>query len=88
MLGDAEREVILACAHKYGVTELYLFGSTLESDQYRDIDLGVKGVPPMLFFKFHGELLRKLSRSVDIVDLSKHSRFTEMIEREGIKLYG
>ena len=45
MLSDAERELILACAHKYGVTELYLFGSTLESEQYRDIDLGVKGVP-------------------------------------------
>ena len=88
MLSDAEKELILTCAHKYGVTELYLFGSTLESDQYRDIDLGVKGVPPMLFFKFYGELLRKLSRSVDVVDLSKHSRFTEIVEKEGVKLYG
>ena len=88
MLSDAERELIMACAHKYGVKELYLFGSTLESDQYRDIDLGVKGVPPMLFFKFYGELLRKLPRSVDVIDLSKRSRFAEMVEREGVKLYG
>jgi len=88
MLSDAERELIMACAHKYGVTELYLFGSTLESNQYRDIDLGVKGVPPMLFFKFYGELLRKLPRPVDVIDLSKRSRFAEMVEKEGVKLYG
>jgi len=88
MLSDAERELIMACAQKYGATELYLFGSTLESDQYRDIDLGVKGVPPILFFKFYGELLRKLPRSVDVIDLSKRSRFAEMVEKEGIKLYG
>ncbi|MGC9396086.1 MAG: nucleotidyltransferase family protein [Anaerolineae bacterium] len=88
MLSDAERKVILTCAHKYGATELYLFGSSLAGDQYRDIDLGVKGVPPMLFFKFYGELLRKLSRSVDVVDLSKRSRFADIIEKEGVKLYG
>lgn len=88
MLSDKERELIMACAHKYGATELYLFGSTIERDQYRDIDLGVKGVPPTLFFKFYGELLRKLPRSVDVVDLSKRSRFAEMIEKEGVKLYG
>jgi hypothetical protein len=69
MLSDAEREVILTCAHQ-------------------DIDLGVKGVPPVLFFKFYGELLRKLSRSVDVVDLSKRSQFAEIIEKEGGKLYG
>lgn len=88
MLSDAERDLILACAHKYGATELYLFGSTLESDQYHDIDLGVKGVPPMLFFKFYGELLRKLPRAVDLIDLSKRSRFAEIVEKEGVKLYG
>lgn len=88
MISEAEKELILTCAYKYGATELYLFGSTLESDQYRDIDLGVKGVPPVLFFKFYGELLRKLPRSVDVVDLSKRSQFTEMVEREGVKLYG
>ncbi len=88
MLSDAEREVILTCAYKYGVTELYLFGSTLESDQYHDIDLGVKGVPPMLFFKFYGELLRKLTKSVDVIDLSKQSQFAEIVQKEYIKLYG
>lgn len=88
MLSDAEKELILTCAHKYGATELYLFGSTLESDQYHDIDLGVKGVSPALFFKFYGELLRKLSKSVDVVDLSKRTRFTDIVEETGVKLYG
>jgi predicted nucleotidyltransferase len=88
MLSDTEKELILACAHKYGVTEIYLFGSTLESDQYHDIDLGVRGISPALFFNLYGELLRKHVNPVDVVDLSKKSLFTELIERDGVKLYG
>jgi predicted nucleotidyltransferase len=88
MLNNAEKALILTCAQKYSVTELYLFGSSLESDEYQDIDLGVKGIPAERFFTFYGELLRKLSKPVDVVDLSRPSLFTELIQREGMKLYG
>jgi predicted nucleotidyltransferase len=88
MLSNTEKELLLTCAHKYGVTELYVFGSALKHDEYRDIDVGVRGIPPALFFKFYGELLRKLPKPVDVVDLSKPSRFTALVEREGVKLYG
>lgn len=88
MLSDVEKDVILTCARKYGATELYLFGSTLRTDDYRDIDLGVKGISPALFFRFYGELLRKLSCAVDVVDLAQESPFTALIEKEGVKLYG
>ena len=88
MLDDIDREQILECADKYGVTTLVLFGSSLESDEARDIDLGVRGIAPELFFKFYGELLRKLSKPVDIVDLSVQSRFTDLVESRGVKIYG
>ncbi len=86
MLNDTEKDPILAIAHKYDATELVLFASALESKQYRDVDLGVKGIPPASFFRFCGELLRKLARPVDVVDLSKPSPFTALIEKEGVRL--
>jgi predicted nucleotidyltransferase len=88
VLSAADKEVILACARKYDVEVLYLFGSTVEGDLSRDIDLAVKGIKPELFFKFYGELLRKLSKSVDVVDLSRKSLFNDLIETRGVKLYG
>ena len=88
MLSEADKELILTCAQEYGVTALYLFGSASESDQAHDIDLGVKGIAPELFFKFYGELLRKLSKPVDLVDLSSKSLFNDLVENRGIKIYG
>ena len=88
MLNDIDRERILECAEKYGVTTLILFGSSLESNEAHDIDLGVRGIAPELFFKFYGELLRKLSKPVDIVDLSIKSRFNDLVESRGVKIYG
>jgi predicted nucleotidyltransferase len=37
MLNDTEKEVLITCAHKYGATELYVFGSALGNDQYNAI---------------------------------------------------
>ena len=36
-----------------------------------DIDIGVKGIEPRLFFKFYEELYKYLPKPVDLVDLSK-----------------
>ncbi|HOU12205.1 MAG TPA: hypothetical protein PKZ84_03750 [Anaerolineae bacterium] len=88
MLSDVDQEMVRACAEKYGVEALYLFDSALESDMPRDIDLAVRGIKPELFFKFYGELLRKLSKSVDLIDLSRKSLLTDFIEAYGVKLYG
>ncbi len=89
MLSDSDKEFILRCAQKYNVGEIYLFGSSLDAnDQARDIDLGVKGINPTLFFKFYGELLRHLSKSVDLVDLSHKTLFNELVEKRGVRIYG
>ena len=47
-----------------------------------------KGVPEKDFYMFYGELLFALSKPVDVVDLSRKTRFVELILREGVPLYG
>ena len=53
----------------------------------RDIDIGVEGIDGKDFFAFYGDLMCALSNPVDVVDLSAHSRFTEIIRQEGVALY-
>lgn len=89
MLSESDKAVIIRCAQKYHVGSIYLFGSSLDADAHsRDIDLGVKGLKPALFFKFYGELMRHLSKPVDLVDLSHKSLFNALVEKRGIRLYG
>jgi len=88
MLSEADRKAILRCAGKYDVSSVYVFGSSLTDRKAYDIDLGVKGIEPALFFKFYGELIACLSRPVDLVDLSEKSRFSRLVEEEGVKVYG
>jgi len=89
MISDADRLVIVQLGHQFGVTRILLFGSSLRDDrEARDIDLAVEGVPDAVFFKFYGELLLRLSKPVDLVDLTKPSRFNAMVRKEGVPLYG
>jgi len=89
MISKREKEIIIRCAEKYKVSSIYLFGSSLDrNSEYNDIDLAVKGIKPEVFFKFYGELLRSLSKPVDLVDLSKKSLFNQIIEEKGVKIYG
>jgi predicted nucleotidyltransferase len=89
MLNEFDKITIVRCAKKYNVSTVYLFGSSLDPEaQARDIDLGVKGIKPNLFFKFYGELLRHLSKPVDLVDLSQKNLFNDLVEERGLKIYG
>lgn len=89
LLNEADRNFIIACARKYDVATIYLFGSSLHNPtQARDIDLGVKGINPALFFKFYGELMRHLSKPVDVVELSQKTLFNALVEEKGVKIYG
>jgi uncharacterized protein len=89
MIKDRDKEIIIQYAKKYEVSSVYLFGSSLDNNvEANDIDLAVKGIIPKNFFKFYGELLRNLSKPVDLVDLSKKSLFNQMVEEKGVKIYG
>jgi predicted nucleotidyltransferase len=64
-----------------------LFGSSLsESEESRDIDIAIEGIADKDYFAFYGELLCALSKPVDVIDLSRKSKFVEMVEREGVRL--
>jgi predicted nucleotidyltransferase len=89
MISKRDKEIITRCAKKYMASTIqnYLFGSSLDRDsEPNDIDLAVERIRPELVFKFYGELLRSLSKPVDLVDLSRKSLFNRIIEEKGIKI--
>jgi len=66
-----------------------LFGSGADPNRpSNDIDLAVEGISDESFFSFYGDLLFSLSGSVDLIDLSKDTKFNRLVLREGICLYG
>ncbi len=89
MITESEKKTIREISERYAVKRVLLFGSSLVSGrESRDIDLAVEGISPADFFRYYGELMFGLSKAVDVIDLSVASKFTKMIRREGISLYG
>jgi predicted nucleotidyltransferase len=89
MLSETGAKIICDCAREYGASEIILFGSYLRDQQTNhDVDLGVRGVEPDRFFAFYGDLLMKLGKPVDLVDLSQPSKLTAWILKRGQKIYG
>jgi hypothetical protein len=88
MLSEKDKNTILKYAKKYNLEKVILFGSSKDRLNARDIDLGVRGISPKLFFDFCWELYRDLSKPVDVIDLSTDCLFNKLIEQDGILLYG
>jgi predicted nucleotidyltransferase len=89
MIAEKDKNAILLLARQYGVSKVLLFGSSAEGQkEARDIDLGVIGIEPKRFFEFYGQLMFSLSKPVDLIDLSKDTKFNAMVKREGIPIYG
>jgi len=89
MISNEDKYRLLEIAKRYNISKLYLFGSNIDDNKNpNDIDLAVDGIEDSLFFKFYGELIFSLSKSVDLIDLKKKSLLNEMIKSEGILLYG
>jgi len=89
MIIAKDRKTIIAISKKYHASRVILFGSSLDdTKESRDIDIAVEGVSPKDFFKFYGDLLLKLSKSVDVIDLSGTSKFIKLILQEGVPIYG
>ena len=89
MLSEQEKQTIVSLADRYGVKKILLFGSSAALEREgRDIDLAVDGIRAGDFFRFYGDLLFGLKRSVDLVDLSSDSKFNDLIRREGVPIYG
>jgi predicted nucleotidyltransferase len=88
MITDKDKETIQKIACKYHASRVLLFGSALsETTESRDIDIAVEGIADKDFYAFYGELLYSLSKPVDVVDLSRKTKFIEMVLKEGVPLY-
>ena len=89
MISETDKAAIIDLGTRYQVSKILLFGSSADpARSARDIDLGVEGIKPELFFKFYGDLIFGLSRPVDVVDLSADTKFNRIIRQEGIRIYG
>ena len=68
-----------------GCTEVYLFGSqaTGKAHSLSDVDLGIKGLPPKLFFRMHSDLEETLRMPVDLVDFDSQVDFYNLLQRVG-----
>lgn len=88
MISEEDRSVIVDLATRYKVLRVLLFGSSADPEsESNDIDLAIEGVAPERFFRFYGDLLFGLSKPVDVIDLSRESKFTRMVRREGVPVY-
>ena len=89
MISEKDRVTIQEIARKYRVSRVLLFGSSLSEDvESRDIDIAIEGIADKDYFAFYGDLLCSLSKPVDVIDLSKKSKFVEMVLQEGVQLHG
>jgi len=90
MLSDMDRQTIVELAGRYRAKRVLLFGSSAlpGSDGGRDIDLAVEGIADGQFFKFLGDLMLRASKPVDVIDLGREGKFSEIVRREGVLLYG
>lgn len=89
MLSQNDIKTIKELSGKYDVGKVILFGSSLDSKrESNDIDLAIEGVASKDYYKYCGELMMALTKPVDIVDLSVHCKFTDIILEEGVVIYG
>lgn len=89
MINETDKKIIRELSEKYHVKRVLLFGSSLDpSRESRDIDIAVDGIDPGDFFDYYGDLLLKLSKPVDVIDLSETSKFVTLVKKEGLPIYG
>lgn len=88
MISENDKKTIHDIARKYHESWVVLFGSSLsETTESSDIDIAVEGIADKDFFAFYGELLFALSKPVDVVDLSKKTRFIEPVLKKDVPPY-
>jgi predicted nucleotidyltransferase len=89
MINEKDKKIIRELSEKYHVKRVLLFGSSLDPvKEGRDIDLAIEGIDPKEFFDYYGDLLLKLSKPIDVIDLDIVSKFTALVRKEGVAIYG
>ena len=88
-LKEAVKETIIRVAKEYGVRRLWLFGSCLDpaTDEPKDIDLAVEGVPPARFFEFYAKLGYAVPIDIDLIDMDSGDPMRHIVRDRGVILY-
>ena len=73
---------------EFKVEKVWLFGSILQEEKFHersDIDLAASGIPPEMFYKALGKIMRKVEGfQVDLVDMDDaRESLRKRIKREG-----
>lgn len=72
----------------YNVTQLILFGSSLENlSRANDLDLAVSGVDGWKFFELSARLEEELELNIDLIPLDDNSKLSKHIRKVGKVLY-
>lgn len=80
-------EIITSLAKNYGATRLILFGSALDTPETaRDIDLACDGVIGWKLYELAARIEDEIHLPLDLVPLSPTTRFTQLVERRGVRL--
>jgi predicted nucleotidyltransferase len=80
-------DALTILAERYGWEVAYLFGSIAEKGKFRtasDIDIALKGLSKLDYYKFVGEISDILEKRVDVV-LLEECHFADSIREKGIK---
>lgn len=85
MLSKEMTSVISNLLFQNGCTESYIFGShvTGGANEYSDIDIGIKGLPPQKFFAVHSMLEDATGKTVDLVDFDEKPQFFALLNGLG-----
>lgn len=75
----------IAILKNTGCKEIFIFGSLISGtySEDSDIDIAIRGCLPENYFSLLGELLTKLSRPIDLINLDREDAFSKFLEREG-----
>ena len=85
MLSKEMTSKISSVLSDMGCTESYIFGSQVNgnADEYSDIDIGIKGLPPQKFFATHSMLEDATGKTVDLVDFDEKPQFFALLRDLG-----
>ena len=76
---------ILNVLLSFGCSETYIFGSYANgnADEYSDIDIGIKGLPPQKFFAAHSMLEDATGKTIDLVDFDENPQLFTLLQNLG-----
>jgi predicted nucleotidyltransferase len=85
---EKDLDIAIDYLKSVGCTEIFIFGSVAsgEATSDSDLDIAVRGINPAEFFFVYGELLTRLERPADLIDLNIQRKFgQQLLDSESLK---